>query len=197
MSYYFTNDPQLEMNRKNISFRFFGVIENFISDNGVFSKETLDYGSRALLETITKLDITGKVLDMGCGIGVIGILLKKYKSDIDLTLIDVNERAVELTKINSQNYKQDNKVILSDGFAALDDKFDCIVSNPPIRIGKEKLYSLFTQAYEHLNENGMMYLVIRKQQGAKSAMTYLAELGLKVELLNKDKGYWIISAKNS
>ena len=185
------------MNRKNISFRFFGVIENFISDNGVFSKETLDYGSRALLETITKLDITGKVLDMGCGIGVIGILLKKYKSDIDLTLIDVNERAVELTKINSQNYKQDNKVILSDGFAALDDKFDCIVSNPPIRIGKEKLYSLFTQAYEHLNENGMMYLVIRKQQGAKSAMTYLAELGLKVELLNKDKGYWIISAKNS
>ncbi len=197
MSYYFTNDPQLEMNRKNISFRFFGVIENFISDNGVFSKETLDYGSRALLETITKLDITGKVLDMGCGIGVIGILLKKYKSDIDLTLIDVNERAVELTKINSQNYKQDNKVILSDGFTALDDKFDCIVSNPPIRIGKEKLYSLFTQAYEHLNENGMMYLVIRKQQGAKSAMTYLAELGLKVELLNKDKGYWIISAKNS
>lgn len=197
MSYYFTNDPQLEMNRKNISFRFFGVIENFISDNGVFSKETLDYGSRALLETITKLDITGKVLDMGCGIGVIGILLKKYKSDIDLTLIDVNERAVELTKINSQNYKQDNKVILSDGFAALDDKFDCIVSNPPIRIGKEKLYSLFTQAYEHLNENGMMYLVIRKQQGAKSAMTYLGELGLKVELLNKDKGYWIISAKNS
>ncbi len=110
MSYYFTNDPQLEMNRKNISFRFFGVIENFISDNGVFSKETLDYGSRALLETITKLDITGKVLDMGCGIGVIGILLKKYKSDIDLTLIDVNERAVELTKINSQNYKQDNKL---------------------------------------------------------------------------------------
>ncbi len=197
MSYYFTNDPQLEMNRKNISFRFFGVIENFISDNGVFSKETLDYGSRALLETITKLDITGKVLDMGCGIGVIGILLKKYKSDIDLTLIDVNERAVELTKINSQNYKQDNKVILSDGFAALDDKFDCIVSNPPIRIGKEKLYSLFAQAYEHLNENGMMYLVIRKQQGAKSAMTYLGELGLKVELLNKDKGYWIISAKNS
>lgn len=197
MSYYFTNDPQLEMNRKNISFRFFGVIENFISDNGVFSKETLDYGSRALLETITKLDITGKVLDMGCGIGVIGILLKKYKSDIDLTLIDVNERAVELTKINSQNYKQDNKVILSDGFTALDDKFDCIVSNPPIRIGKEKLYSLFAQAYEHLNENGMMYLVIRKQQGAKSAMTYLAELGLKVELLNKDKGYWIISAKNS
>ncbi len=197
MSYYFTNDPQLEMNRKNISFRFFGVIENFISDNGVFSKETLDYGSRALLETITKLDITGKVLDMGCGIGVIGILLKKYKSDIDLTLIDVNERAVELTKINSQNYKQDNKVILSDGFTALDDKFDCIVSNPPIRIGKEKLYSLFTQAYEHLNENGMMYLVIRKQQGAKSAMTYLVELGLKVELLNKDKGYWIISAKNS
>ncbi len=197
MSYYFTNDPQLEMNRKNINFRFFGVIENFISDNGVFSKETLDYGSRALLETITKLDITGKVLDMGCGIGVIGILLKKYKSDIDLTLIDVNERAVELTKINSQNYKQDNKVILSDGFTALDDKFDCIVSNPPIRIGKEKLYSLFTQAYEHLNENGMMYLVIRKQQGAKSAMTYLVELGLKVELLNKDKGYWIISAKNS
>ena len=197
MSYYFTNDPQLEMNRKNISFRFFGVIENFISDNGVFSKETLDYGSRSLLETITKLDITGKVLDMGCGIGVIGILLKKYKSDIDLTLIDVNERAVELTKINSQNYKQDNKVILSDGFTALDDKFDCIVSNPPIRIGKEKLYSLFTQAYEHLNENGMMYLVIRKQQGAKSAMTYLVELGLKVELLNKDKGYWIISAKNS
>ena len=195
MSYYFTNDPNLEKNRKNITFRFFGIIENFISDNGVFSKDTLDYGSRALLERVVKQDITGKVLDLGCGIGVIGIILKKYKSDIDLTMIDVNERAIQLAKINSLNYKQDNKVILSDGFSAVEDTFDTIVTNPPIRIGKEKLYSLFDEAYLHLKKNGTIYLVIRKQQGAKSAIEHLNKLSLKTELLDKDKGYWIIQAK--
>lgn len=195
MSYYFTNDPNLEKNRKNITFRFFGIIENFISDNGVFSKDTLDYGSKALLERVVKQDITGKVLDLGCGIGVIGIILKKYKSDIDLTMIDVNERAIQLAKINSLNYKQDNKVILSDGFSSVEDTFDTIVTNPPIRIGKEKLYSLFDQAYLHLKHNGSIYLVIRKQQGAKSAIDHLNKLSLKTELLDKDKGYWIIQAK--
>lgn len=195
MSYYFTNDPQLERNRKKINFRFLGVEEYFISDNGVFSKETLDYGSRVLLESVYKEKISGKILDLGCGIGVIGILLKKYNPNLSLTMVDINETAVELAKENSKLYNQNNIVIVSDGLSNVEDLFDIIVSNPPIRIGKQKMYSLLLQAGDSLKKNGLMYLVIRKQQGAQSAINYLRSNNYSTEIINKEKGYWIIKVK--
>lgn len=99
---------------------------------------------------------------MGCGLGYIGILLKEYKPEIELTMIDVNETAVTLAKENSSLYHQNNEVICSDGFENVATSFDVIVSNPPIRAGKKVIYKIFTDGYDHLNENGIMYLVIRK-----------------------------------
>lgn len=195
MSYYFTNDPQLERNRKKICFRFLGVEEHFVSDNGVFSKDTLDYGSRVLLESVYKEKISGKILDLGCGIGVIGILLKKYNPNLSLTMVDINETAVELAKQNSQLYNQNNIVIVSDGLSNIEDMFDIIISNPPIRIGKQKMYSLLLQAGDSLKKNGLMYLVIRKQQGAQSAIKFLLDNNYNAEVINKEKGYWIIKVK--
>lgn len=195
MSYYFTNDPQLKRNRKTIDFRFLGVMEHFQSDNGVFSKDSLDYGSRVLLETLMNENISGRVLDLGCGIGVIGILLKKHYADIELTSVDVNETAIQLTQENSKIYHQNNDVFLSDGLENVAGNFDVIVSNPPIRTGKQKIYSLFEQSLERLNKNGTIYLVIRKQQGAQSAVNFLIEKGCVTEIINKEKGYWIIKVK--
>lgn len=195
MSYYFTTDSRFKENRKKISFRFLGVLENFISSDGVFSKDTLDYGSRTLLETIINDDIKGNVLDLGCGIGVIGILLKKYHPDISLTLVDINENAVELAKENSELYKQDNKSVASNGLEKVNDKFDLIVFNPPIRTGKENIFNLYQQAMSSLNEDGRMVLVIRKQQGAQSTIKFLQSMDFVTEVINKDKGYWIISVK--
>ena len=174
MSHYFTTDSRFSENRKKISFRFLGVLETFNSSDGLFSKDTLDYGSRVLLETIVNLDISGKVADLGCGIGVIGILVKKYHPEIDLTMIDVNENAVSISQLNSQLYGQNNRSIVSFGLNNLKgEKFDYILSNPPIRTGKKVIYQLFEQSIDALNPGGKLIIVIRKQQGAQSAIKYL------------------------
>ena len=192
MSYYFSANTGKEPNRKNINFRFLGTEETFISDDGIFSKDTLDFGSRVLLETVLKEEVKGRVLDLGCGAGFIGILLKKYKPECSITMVDVNETAVALAKENSRLYHQDNEVHVSDGFASIDEKrFDVVVTNPPIRTGKTVIYRLFQEAVAHLNENGRLYIVIRKQQGAESAQKYLNTL-IPTEVIAKEKGYWIL-----
>lgn len=194
MSYYFTNNTGKTPNRKKITFRFLANLETFISDDGVFSKDTLDFGSRALLETIIEESLRGSLLDLGCGIGYIGVLLKKYHPDLNVTMADINETAVRLAQENSRLYGQKNRVLVSDGFANIDDRFDVIVTNPPIRTGKANIYRLFSESMAHLNEEGIMYIVIRKRQGAESAMKYLETLG-KTEIVDKVKGYWIISVR--
>ncbi len=172
-----------------------GDSETFISDDGVFSKDTLDFGSRALLETVVQRDLTGKLLDLGCGIGYMGIMLKKHFPDLEVTMIDINETAVQLAKENSVLYAQDNACICGDGLSAVDSKFDVIVFNPPIRTGKHNIYRLFREGVDHLNPDGIMYVVIRKQQGAESAVSYLGEIA-EVQIIEKKKGYWILAVCN-
>lgn len=195
MSHYFTNNPERTENRKEISFRFLTNLESFVSDDGVFSKSTLDFGSRVLLETLLKQPIRGKVLDLGCGIGYIGILLHKYRPDIELTMSDVNETAVKLAEENSRRYGQNNKVLVSDGFEAIEEDFDVIITNPPIRAGKKVIYSMFDQSYRHLREQGCLYIVIRQQQGAPSAINFLKAMSDETKVIEKKNGYWIIVVK--
>ncbi len=197
MSYYFTNETNKTSNRKKIDFRFSGVLRTFISDDGVFSKSTLDFGSRVLLETLLDENIEGHVVDMGCGLGYIGILLKEYKPNITLTMVDVNQTAVELAKKNSALYHQKNEVICSDGFENITKSFDVIVCNPPIRAGKKVIYKIFSAGYDHLNEGGIMYLVIKRKQGAESAIRYLESINFTVEVINKEGGYWVIKASKN
>lgn len=192
MSYYFTSDPGKTPNLKKISFRFMAQEETFISDDGVFSKSTLDFGSRVLLETIVRDNLQGCLLDLGCGLGYIGILLKKYHPSLNVTMIDINERAVMLAQRNSELFGQDNTVSVSDGINT-EELFDYVVTNPPIRTGKKNVYRLLTEGLEHLRENGRMYIVMRRQQGAESALKYLNEIG-HAEVINRESGYWIICA---
>ena len=192
MEHYFTNNPQKKENRKEISFRFLTHLETFISDDGVFSKDTLDFGSRLLLQTLVSRTISGRILDLGCGIGYIGIMLKKHFPAISLTMSDVNSAAATLAEENSRRYGQSNTVIVSAGFEKIDGSFDLIVCNPPIRTGKKVIYPLFAQSLEHLSENGSLVLVIRQKQGAPSAVSYLASIGGQVEVIEKKNGYWII-----
>ena len=183
MEHYFTNNPQKKENRKEISFRFLTHLETFVSDDGVFAKDSLDFGSRLLLETLMREEVSGSVLDLGCGIGYIGIMLKKYFPDIELTMSDVNAVAVSLAAENSRRYQQANRVLVSDGFAEIAERFDIIVSNPPIRTGKQVIYRLFAQSLEHLKPSGRLYLVIRQKQGAESALRYLRTLNPKAQVI--------------
>ena len=183
MSHYFINDKNLAENRKEISFRFLARSFTFISDDGVFSKDELgkakklcdeynfskdelDGGTRILLETILENTLQTKVLDMGCGYGPVGVLLKTFQPHIEVTMLDVNERAVNLSKLNVQRHNMDHRVLCSDVYSAVENEmFDEIITNPPIRAGKVVIYKIFREAYMHLNEGGRLWVVIHKEKG--------------------------------
>ena len=190
MSHYFENDELLKEKPEIIHFSIQNREYNLNSNSGVFSKEKLDTGTRILLETVLENETNPEsVLDLGCGIGCIGIvLLSNWKCQ--MTMIDVNQRAVELTRLNLKQNQLDATVLCQDGIQ--DGLFDCILLNPPIRTGKKVIYSLFDQSMSHLKENGRFWIVMRKQHGAASAVSYLEEKGHKVERVNRDKGYWIL-----
>ena len=182
-------------NRKELSFRFCAVSYSFISDAGVFSKDAVDFGTSLLIKTVIENGVYGEsVLDLGCGYGPIAIIIKK-ETDKNVTAVDVNPRAVELTKENALRNNVEIKASVSNIIEDLNDTFDTIVTNPPIRAGKEVVYSFFQQSYDHLNENGELWVVIRKQQGAESAIKKLVEIFTNCETVEKSKGYYILKCK--
>ena len=197
MSHYFVYDPELKSHEKLINFVVFDKEISLISDSGVFSNKAVDKGSLFFVKTLLSQNLNGKVLDLGCGYGTVGITLKLFLKDkIDITFSDVNPKCVELTsRLTSRNLRQydlDGKCSLSDGYLLLNGTFDFIVFNPPISIGKEKIYKLYKDSKEHLNEKGKLYLVIRKDKGAYSHMEYLKTLFNSVEIIDKEKGYFVI-----
>lgn len=193
MGHYFVNDDNLKSEIREFKINFLNQDFVFKTDNGVFSKGELDYGTYLLLTTVLNLNIKGKVLDLGCGYGAIGVVISKLKNT-KVTMVDVNKRAVHLSKMNVSDNKCDCLVINSDGYLNVSDKFDYIITNPPIRVGKTKLYELMIDSKNYLNENGVIYLVIRKEQGAKSFIKDMSEY-YNVNVLGKSKGFYIISLK--
>ena len=194
MSHYFINDNNLKSNIKEFKTKFKNQEFIFKTDNGVFSKGEVDFGTRLLLETVLENNLEGRVLDLGCVFGVSGIVLAKLKK-VTVDMIYVNKRAIHLTKKNIlENGVSLVEAFLSDGFLGISEKYDYIVTNPPIRIGKEKLYQIFTEARNYLKENGVIYLVIRKEQGAKSFILDMGKI-YQIEILTKSKGFYIISLK--
>lgn len=197
MSHYFENDKNLKSEIRELSYNYNSSFFIFYSDNGVFSKNNIDYGSRLLIETYLKEnDINEKrVLDVGCGYGFLGIMVSRV-TDSYVEMIDINKRAVHLTNMNIKRYKDfKGKTYVSNVYENVEGKYDIIITNPPIRIGKEKLLEILIGAFDHLEDNGLLYYVIRKDQGALSIKKILEENSINVEVINKDKGYFIYRAK--
>ena len=190
---YYTADPTSESNPVPCAFPYRGHGLNFMTDAGVFSKGELDVGSRLLLDALPAL--SGDVLDIGCGWGAIGIAVAKANKNAHVTMVDVNRRALDLCRANCERNRVTAEVLESDGMAAvMGNKYDAIVTNPPIRAGKQVIYKMFADAALSLKENGALYLVIRKQQGAESCMKYLKTLFDNVEKLDKSAGFWVLKA---
>lgn len=190
---YYTREPESASHPVNCAVLFRGHSLQFETDAGVFSKGELDKGTELLLSALPPLH--GAVLDMGCGWGPVGVSLKKDNPALQLTMVDVNLRALALSEKNAQLNGVQVEVLESDGFAALRGrKFDWVVTNPPIRAGKQVIYQMFADAAEQLNPDGGLCLVIRKQQGAESCMKYLKTLYAKVDKVDKSGGFWVLRA---
>lgn len=194
MEHYFTNNSNLKSCLRSIIYKRDGNTLEFTSDLGVFSKDKVDFGSNLLIDTyIKKGRKSVSLLDVGCGYGIIGIVLAKYM-DTKSTLIDINKRAIHLTSMNIKKNGVDAKTFESDIYANVTNKFDVIITNPPIRTGKETVLEFLQGAKEHLEENGELWFVIRKDQGAKSIIKILATT-YKIDIVEKSKGFFIIVAK--
>jgi len=190
MGQYFENQ-QLPSNVRKVKVHLFFRDFYFYTDNGVFSKDGLDFGSRLLLESIPLDEVGGKVLDMGCGYGVFGIILNKITSCY-VDMVDVNLRALHLAKRNVEvNCCSNISVFESNVYENIHSKYSCIVTNPPIRAGKEIVYDMVMNAGKYLLDNGKLFLVIRKEQGAKSLIIDLKKY-YDVIVLNRKKGFYIL-----
>ena len=190
MGQYFTND-NLPSNVRRTECVVLGRKFVFLTDNGVFSKDGLDFGSRLLLETIPLEEVGGKILDMGCGYGVFGIVIGKLvQTHVDM--VDVNLRAIHLAQRNiKENHVNDINVFESNVYENVTGKYSTIVTNPPIRAGKKVVYDIVMGAKDYLESDGKLFLVIRKEQGAKSLIVDLQKI-YNVSILEKKKGFFII-----
>ena len=189
--HYYTSAPESESRPFEFEAECLGQKLVFACDRGVFSKGEIDEGARILLEALPLLK--GRVLALGCGWGPMGITLGKLYPEINVLMSDVNQRAVELAKTNiKKNGIQNAEAVVSDGFEKIESAFDCIITNPPIRAGKQTIYRLFDDAVKRLNPGGSLFIVIRRQQGAESALKHLGE---RARVIEKKKGFWVIEAK--
>lgn len=194
MGHYFTNDPNLKSDQKQVEVFIGESHYQFITDSGVFSKSGLDFGTRTLLESLELSKINGRVLDFGCGYGPIGIHLKKV-CNCDVDMVDINERSINLAKKNAMLNNVDVNIFVSDIYSNIKDKYNFIITNPPIRVGKQKLYEILFEAKNHLLDSGELWLVINKDQGAKSLVKDLEKVYL-TEIIAKNKGFYVIKAIN-
>lgn len=190
LSHYFIEDHSLAPHIESFAYYFGSEKFLFMSNSGMFSPGHVDDASDLLLHTMPAL--SGSFLDLGCGYGVIGIVMGKMYH-LDVTMADINGRALDCAKINCENNGLKADIIESNCFEQINRSFDAIALNPPIHAGKEVVHSMYEGAFEHLHPSGTLYVVIQKKHGGESAVKKLTELFHSCETLYKKKGYFVLA----
>ena len=201
MPHYYDSDPNTESNRKNIAYRMNGINFDFVSDTNVFSRSEIDFGSNLMIEEMVK-DIKAAekkpqtFLDLGCGYGVVGIVMNSVFMGMTVTGVDVNARAVGLANENAKSNGVRASFIQSDGLAQIpeDQLYDAIATNPPVRAGKKTVFRFYEESFAHLNKGGAIYVVLQRKQGAPSTEAKLKELFGNCEVLGIDGGYRVMKS---
>lgn len=200
MQHYYTPEPNSKEQDISYSVEVLGKKFHFVTNSGVFSKHALDFGSQLLVETFIQ-DVnrkeTKRLLDFGCGYGPVGIIISSFFPDYHIALADINRRALEAVRKNiiGNQIKSKLSVMETDGFSNITENYDYILSNPPIRAGKQVVFSIYEGAYEHLNLGGKLYVVIQKKQGAPSSMQKLESLFGNCEVIERKAGYHILCSE--
>lgn len=196
--HYYTAQPTVKSNQKKWETKIKDKTFQFYSDAGVFSKGRVDFGSRLLIESVDPSTYpTGDWLDMGCGYGPMGISLAAFNPEVQVHMVDINERATSLAKQNAALNQVENVTIYpSNLYDQVEQKeFAAIFSNPPIRAGKKVVHEILEKAYEYLKEEGYLTIVIQKKQGAPSSQSKMEEVFGNVTRIGLDKGYWILTSQ--
>ncbi|MGM9966218.1 MULTISPECIES: class I SAM-dependent methyltransferase [unclassified Rummeliibacillus] len=194
--HYYSKKPQVESKPRRWNFTLRGFSFVFETDAGVFSKSEVDFGSRVLIDSFEMPTVEGCILDVGCGYGPIGLSIAKSYPNHIIHMMDVNERAVNLAKKNAElNGVQNVQIYESDALSSVqEEQVAVVLTNPPIRAGKNTIFRFYDEAYEKLVDLGELWIVIQKKQGAPSTVEHLELKFSKVEIVEKKKGYWIIKA---
>ncbi|MBI5971610.1 class I SAM-dependent methyltransferase [Staphylococcus caledonicus] len=199
MGHYYDENPEVQSDEKIIQYRYHQNELKLTTDAGVFSKGKVDFGSDTLVQTFLNEHPPGpskNIVDVGCGYGPIGLMIAKVSPHHQITMIDVNQRALSLAEKNKKANRIENVSIReSDGLSQLEDNYyDFVLTNPPIRAGKDVVHRIFEEAYQKLKLNGELYVVIQKKQGMPSAKKKMEEIFNHVEVVNKNKGYYILKS---
>lgn len=192
---YYEENPDSAHDIHELKVTLLGQSFTFLTDSGVFSKKMVDYGSQVLLNTLD-FEKGKTLLDLGCGYGPLGISLAKVQG-VNPTMVDVNNRAIDLAKQNAQKNGVEADIFQSDIYEKVNGTFDYIISNPPIRAGKQVVHTIISESINYLKVGGNLTIVIQKKQGAPSAKAKMEEVFGNVEILKRDKGYYILRSEKT
>ena len=192
---YYAENPDSAHDIHELKVTLLGQSFTFLTDSGVFSKKMVDYGSQVLLNTLD-FEKGKTLLDLGCGYGPLGISLAKVQ-DVKPTMVDINNRAIDLAKQNAQKNGVEADIFQSNIYEKVNGTFDYIISNPPIRAGKQVVHTIISESINYLKVGGNLTIVIQKKQGAPGAKAKMEEVFGNVEILKRDKGYYILRSEKT
>ena len=195
-SHYFSSKPSSKDERALIKTVLRGKRVEFFTSQGIFSAKRVDNGTRVLVENMM-IPERGDFLDIGCGIGVIGIIAALESPDLRVHLSDVNSRAVKLTRLNVQRHGLVNcSVYEGDLYTPLDNRmFDVIVSNPPVSAGMHKVVlPMVSGAFDHLVDGGVLQMVIQTNKGGNMLAGFFDDVFGSHEVIARKSGYRVFSS---